>query len=77
MYDHESYRQKEGDAESLDAQIKSSIGFESAKTIMRGIMLEDTARRLPEVLAELRQELSVSEKRREAATGASEISRPG
>jgi hypothetical protein len=62
LHGHEAFRQEIGDSDVLDERILSRIGFVSAKNVMREIMLEDTARRLPEVLAELRKELSLLEK---------------
>ena len=59
---HETFRQDTGDKDILDHRISSRLGFDSAKKVMREIMLEDTARRLPEVLAELRKELGEREK---------------
>jgi hypothetical protein len=41
----------------LDEEVKLRIGFASAKKVMRNIMLEDTRKRLPEVLLELRGQL--------------------
>lgn len=52
-----------GNDEILNENIQARIGFLSAKKVMREIMLEDTARRLPEVLAELRKELAICQKR--------------
>lgn len=46
-----------GGDELLDVEIQSRIGFASAKDVMREIMLVDTAKRIPEVLAALRAEL--------------------
>jgi hypothetical protein len=46
-----------GGDEVLDVEIQSRIGFASAKKVMREIMLVDTAKRIPEVLAALRAEL--------------------
>jgi len=59
---HESYRQEYGDTETLDERLSSRLGFQTAKKVMREIMLQDTARRLPEVLAALRKELAEREK---------------
>jgi hypothetical protein len=44
--------------EQLLAAVKEKFGFPSAKQAMREIMLDDTAKRLPEVLAALRKELA-------------------
>ncbi|KAG7346045.1 dynamin family protein [Nitzschia inconspicua] len=60
--EHEVFRQTDYDKAVLDERISSRLGFESAKTAMREIMLQDTARRLPEVLCDLRIELSLREK---------------
>lgn len=46
-----------GEDEILNDAIHSRIGFPTAKKVMREIMLEDTARRLPEVLASLQKGL--------------------
>ena len=48
--------------ELLCPEIEKRVGFGSAKDKMREIMLEDTVKRLPEVLAELRKELSLLQK---------------
>lgn len=60
--EHETYRREFGDAETLDATISTRLGFETAKKVMRQIMLQDTAKRLPEVLSALRTELDSREK---------------
>ena len=62
MHGHEAFRQEMGDEDILDNRIATRLGFPSAKNVMRAIMLEDTARRLPEVLGELRKELRRLEK---------------
>lgn len=59
------HEQHEGD-ELLDPQISSKIGFLTAKRKMREIMLEDTAKRLPEVIATLRNELDKCRKEQAA-----------
>ncbi len=51
------FRETDPDDPDLGPSLKERIGFKSAKDVMRGIMLSDTARRLPEVLRALRQEL--------------------
>jgi hypothetical protein len=55
---HENFLQSNPDDELLLEKTKQRIGFESAKKVMRQIMLEDTARRLPEVLSALRRDLA-------------------
>jgi Dynamin family len=59
---HERFRQENPSDDALNPEIMSRIGFKSAKTVMREIMLQDTVKRLPEVLAELRNELSSLQK---------------
>lgn len=54
---HERFLQCNPDDELLHDSILNRIGFETAKTVMRQIMLEDTANRLPEVLSSIRKEL--------------------
>ena len=54
---HELFRHENG-GELLKDEIREKVGFPSAKKVMREIMLEDTAKRLPEVLASLRRELA-------------------
>ena len=56
---HDRYRQKDPSDKALSNEIKSRIGFLSAKKVMHGIMLNDTVKRLPEVLSELRKELII------------------
>lgn len=48
---HERFRQEHPFDDVLNPKIQSRIGFRSAKTAMREIMLHDTIKRLPEVLA--------------------------
>jgi hypothetical protein len=55
---HDRYRQTDPSDSVLCSEISSRIGFFSAKKVMREIMLHDCVKRLPEVLAELRKELS-------------------
>lgn len=50
------------DDEVIGKEVEERIGFDTAKNIMRQIMLDDTAKRLPEVLKALRGELSESTK---------------
>ena len=54
---HALFMEEHGDSEDLRSEIISRIGFKSAKKVMREIMLEDTVKRLPEVLASLRKDL--------------------
>ncbi len=54
---HEKFLQVDPSDELLHDDIVERIGFQSAKMVMRKIMLEDTARRLPEVLSSIRKEL--------------------
>jgi hypothetical protein len=54
---HASFREVHEDDDMLNAKIQNKIGFPTAKKKMREIMLEDTAKRLPVVIAELRGEL--------------------
>lgn len=58
----ETYRQELGEDDTLDSNVSSRIGFSTAKKEMRSIMLQDTAKRLPEVLSALRKELDNREK---------------
>lgn len=53
---HALFREQNED-EQLNPKIAEKIGFSTAKKKMREIMLEDTAKRLPEVIASLRKEL--------------------
>jgi GTPase Era involved in 16S rRNA processing len=54
---HEKFLQSNPDDQLLHPTTKKRIGFETTKNVMREVMLEDTARRLPEVLTSLRKEL--------------------
>jgi hypothetical protein len=56
------FRQENPTDNLLHPEIRKRIGFASAKEEMRGIMMEDTIKRLPEVLNELRSELSSLQK---------------
>jgi quinol monooxygenase YgiN len=59
----ETYRdQNEEQNEILNTEVLHRIGFPAAKTDMRKIMLADTAKRLPEVIKKLREELGKREK---------------
>ena len=62
LQEHQTFRDSHNDPTELDENISKRIGFPTAKKIMREIMLDDTARRLPEVLSSLRQELSKCQK---------------
>ena len=59
---HKRYQQQDPTDKKLSKDITSRIGFKSAKKVMREIMLEDTVKRLPEVLSELRKELTALSK---------------
>ena len=59
---HDHFRQQHGGSEMLSDSVRTKIGFSSAKKVMREVMLEDTAKRLPEVLHALRKELLKLEK---------------
>ena len=61
---HEIFLQDNPDDERLKSKTNQRIGFASAKKVMREIMLEDTARRLPEVLSALRSELASCQNQR-------------
>ena len=63
---HEDLRAEFNDNIHLSDQITTRLGFLSAKEVMRQIMLEDTARRLPEVLDSLRIELDNRRKEKSA-----------
>ena len=54
---HRTYHRQLED-EMLDPNLAKKVGFPSAKLAMREVMLTDTAKRLPEVLATLRKELA-------------------
>jgi hypothetical protein len=55
---HLFHQESAGTDNLLSEEVQNRIGFLTAKQAMREIMLEDTARRLPEVLRSLRDELS-------------------
>ena len=55
--DHDKFNAETGNATVLNGDVKLRIGFPSAKKVMRNIMLEDTRKRLPEVLMELRGQI--------------------
>jgi len=61
---HDRFRQEDPTDSVLISEVSKRIGFTSAKEVMRGIMLEDTIKRLPEVLSELRSEKSSLDKER-------------
>ncbi|KAL3942316.1 MAG: hypothetical protein SGARI_000308 [Bacillariaceae sp.] len=73
---HASFRQESGDTEVLDQQSASRLGFIVAKREMRHIMLQDTAKRLPEVLSELRRELEGKEKEKKRLEDMMKFSNP-
>ena len=54
---HDLFRVEHGDQEELCPEIQPKIGFVTAKTKMREVMLKDTIERLPEVLISLRKDL--------------------
>jgi Dynamin family len=62
---HDRYREEDPDDEALNLRVASQLGFQSAKTVMRQILIQDTFRRLPEVLAEIQKVLSVLEEEKE------------
>ncbi len=57
LHEHDKFLQENPDDELLHQVTKKRIGFETTKNVMRMIMLEDTASRLPEVLKSLRLDL--------------------
>lgn len=65
-----------GDA-LLDSKSMKKIGFTSARTVMREIMLEDTAKRLPEVLSSLREELVKCTKEEKVLLEKDKLNDPG
>lgn len=54
---HEKYRSDHNDNEILKEEVSSRVGFAKAKATMREVMLQDTLKRLPEVLASLNKDL--------------------
>ena len=54
---HEKFLQENPDDELLHKVVRKRIGFETTKNVMRTIMLQDTALRLPEVLKKLRMDI--------------------
>lgn len=54
---HEKYRETDPGDPLLSSDVISRIGFPTAASKMRAVMLTDTATRLPEVLMSLRKEL--------------------
>ena len=50
----------------LNEEIRLRVGFPSAKKVMRNIMLQDTRKRLPEVLLELRAQMDDLERKRDS-----------
>lgn len=63
-----SFLQSNPDDELLHDALTECIGLETAKKVMRKIMLEDTAHRLPEVLSSLRKDLGSCQNELEAIT---------
>lgn len=59
IHGHEKFLQENPEDELLKQATRDRIGFETTKSIMRRTMLEDTARRLPEVLKSLRNDLGL------------------
>ena len=59
---HATFLEQDPDDELLMDEVKERIGFPTAKRVMREIMLEDTAKRLPEVLKSLKNELGDCQK---------------
>ncbi len=57
QFEHKKFLEANPDDELLEKNTARRIGFEVTKKVMRTIMLEDTARRLPEVLKSLRVDL--------------------
>lgn len=55
---HAKFLQEDPGDELLNGKTRQRIGFPSAKARMREVMLEDTVRRLPEVLSQIRKELN-------------------
>jgi hypothetical protein len=68
LQEHENFRQDGGDNELLNAKVADRIGFATCKRVMREILLSDTAKRLPEVLRELRAELDTCRKEAKTVT---------
>lgn len=56
------FRVQNGSDEDLDPEIVKRAGFQTARDVMRSIMLKDIVDRLPEVLTALRQDLVACEK---------------
>ena len=57
LFGHEKFLQSDPNDELLHKTVRARIGFETTKKVMREVMLEDTAQRLPEVLSSLRKDL--------------------
>ena len=49
---HKRYQHQDPTDKKLNEDITSRIGFNSAKKVMREIVLEDTVKRLPDVLSD-------------------------
>lgn len=65
-----------GDDEELHEKVTERLGFQAAKNEMGGIMLRDTAERIPEVLRELRFELAENLKERSVLKEKLQLSDP-
>jgi hypothetical protein len=55
---HEKFRVEQGSNDILHSESAKRIGFNTAKAVMREIMLNDTVQRLPEVVESLRDNLN-------------------
>ena len=74
---HEKYRIDNGDSEALIGEVAERIGFPKAKSTMRQVMLEDTLRRLPEVVASIRKDLEEREAEHKMLKHRMEMNDPG
>eukprot|EP00854_Cymbomonas_tetramitiformis_P000619 gene619-1045_t len=61
LAEHRNFLQTHPNDEELHSEYKDKIGFVKGVQHLRGILLDDTARRLPEVLQEIRSELASCE----------------
>ena len=57
FHDHDRINAESGSSAVLHDETRLRVGFPSAKKVMRNIMLQDTRKRLPEVLLELRGQI--------------------
>jgi len=73
---HASFRDEYGEKELLNEDTKAKLGFVTAKKEMRQIMLQDTAKRLPEVLTNLREELDKCQKEMKMLTEKAKFNDP-